>query len=51
MNAQPSAHEQLGITTLHNGIILSILNISSRDFTFGLLKRPHINGDVFLTYN
>ena len=40
----------LEITTLHNGMILSTLSISSRGFTFGFPKRPHTSGDVFLTY-
>ena len=39
----------LGITTLHNGMILSILIINSRDFALGFHKTPHTNGDVFLT--
>ena len=30
--------------TLHNGMILSTLSISSRDFALGFLKRPHTNG-------
>ena len=38
------------ITDIHNGMILSILSISSRDFAFGFLKRPRTNRDVFLTY-
>lgn len=32
-------------TNLHNDVILSILGISFRDFTFGSLNRPHTNGD------
>ena len=40
----------LVITTLHNGMILSTLSISSRGFTFGFPKRLHTNGDVFLIY-
>ena len=40
----------LGITTLHNGMILSTLSISSHGFTFGFPKRSRTNGDVFLTY-
>ena len=35
---------------LHNSMILSTLNISSRDFAFGFLKRFLTNEDVFLTY-
>ena len=30
---------------LHNGIILSTLNLSSHSFAFGFLKRPRTNGD------
>ena len=37
-------------TTLHNGMIMSTLSISSRGFAFGFSKRPHTNGDVFPTY-
>ena len=37
----------LGITNLRNGMILSTLNISSRDFAFGFSKKPM---DVFFTY-
>ena len=40
----------LGTTTLHNGMILSTLNISSRGFALGFPKRPPTNEDVFLTY-
>ena len=40
----------LGTTTLHNGMILSTLSISSHGFAFGFPERPHTNGDVFLTY-
>ena len=40
----------LETTTLHNGMILSTLSISSHGFALGFSKRPHINGDVFLTY-
>ena len=40
----------LGTMNLHDGMILSILIISSRDFAFGFPTRPHTNGDVFLTY-
>ena len=39
----------LETTTLYNGMILSTLSISSRDFAFGFPKIPHTNGDVFLT--
>ena len=35
---------------LYNGMILSTLSINSRGFAFGFPKRPHTNGDVFLTY-
>ena len=35
----------LGITTLHNGMILSTLSIKSRGFALGFPKRPHTNGD------
>ena len=35
----------LEITTLHNGIILSTLSISSHGFALGFPKRPHTNGD------
>ena len=35
----------LEITDLHNGMILSTLSISSRDFALSFLKRPHANGD------
>ena len=38
----------LGITTLHDGMILSTLNINSHGFAFDFLKRPHTNVDVFL---
>ena len=38
----------LGITTLHNCMILSTLRISSHGFALGFPKRPHTNGDVFL---
>ena len=41
-------HWTLGITNLHNGMILSSLSISSHGFVFCFLKRPHANGDVFL---
>ena len=44
------SNKMLGITELLNGMILSALNISSRGFAFGFLKRPRNNGDVFLTY-
>ena len=37
----------LGITTLHNGMLLSTLSISSRDFALGFSKRP--DEVVFLT--
>ena len=40
----------LGITDLHNGMILFTLSISSHSFAFGFPNRPHTNGDVFLTY-
>ena len=40
----------LGITTLHNGMILFTLSISSHGFVLGFLKRPHTDGDVFLTH-
>ena len=40
----------LEITTLHNGMILSTLSISSHGFALGFPKRPHINRDIFLTY-
>ena len=40
----------LGITNLHNGIILSILSINSRDFTFSFLKMSRTNRDVFLIH-
>ena len=39
---------KLEITTLHNGMILSTLSISSHGFALGFLKRPRTNGDVFL---
>ena len=35
----------LGITNLHNDMILSTLSISSRVFAFGFPKRPHTNED------
>ena len=40
----------LGITDLHDGMILSTLSVSSRDFVFGFPKRPRTNGDVFFAY-
>ena len=40
----------LGITNLHNSMILSTLNISFHRFAFGFPKIPHTNGDLFLTY-
>ena len=40
----------LGTTTLHNGMILSSLSISSHGFALGFPKSPHTNGDVFLIY-
>ena len=40
----------LGITTLHNGMILSTLSISSHDFAFVSPKGLIPNGEVFLTY-
>ena len=40
----------LGITTLHNGLILSTLSISSHSFALGFSERPHTNGDVSFTY-
>ena len=40
----------LGITTLHNGMILSTLSIGSHGFALDFPKRPHTNEDVFLTY-
>ena len=40
----------LGITTLHDSMILSILSISSHGFALGYPKRPHTNEDVLLTY-
>ena len=40
----------LGVMTLHNGMILSTLSISSHGFTFDFLKMPRTNGDVSLTY-
>ena len=43
--------QRLGITTLHNDMILSILSTSFRSFAFGFPKRPRTNEDVFLTYN
>ena len=38
----------LGIMTLHNRMILSTLNRSSRGFTFDFIKRPRTNGDSIL---
>ena len=38
----------LGITNLHNGMILSTLSISSHWFALGFSKRSHTNEDVFL---
>jgi len=35
----------LEITTLHNGMILSTLSISSHGFVLGFPKRSHTNGD------
>lgn len=35
---------------LYNDMILFTLSIISCGFTFGLFKRPHTNGDVFLIY-
>ncbi|KAG7019552.1 hypothetical protein SDJN02_18513, partial [Cucurbita argyrosperma subsp. argyrosperma] len=35
----------LGITTLHNGMILSTLSIKSHGFALGFPKKPHTNGD------
>ena len=43
-----NSNAMLEITTLHNGMILSTLSISSRGFVLGFPKRPHTNGDVFL---
>ena len=40
----------LEITNLNNGMILSTLSISSHGFAFDFFLRPHINGDVLLTY-
>ena len=40
----------LGITNLHNGMILFILSISSHGFAFGFPKRSHTKGDVLVTY-
>ena len=40
----------LETTTLHNDMILSTLSIISHDFVFCFPKKPHTNGDVFLTY-
>ena len=38
----------LGITTLHNSMILSTLTISSHGFALGFPKKSHSNRDVFL---
>ena len=35
----------LGITDLHNGMIWSILSISSHGFALDFSKRPHTNRD------
>ena len=35
----------LGITALHNGMILSTVSISSRGFALGLPKTPRTNED------
>ena len=40
----------LGITNLHNSMILSTLSISSRGCTLGFLKRSYSNGDLFFIY-
>ena len=40
----------LGTTTLHNGMILSTLSISSHGFALSFPKKSHANEDVFLTY-
>ena len=44
-NKAPRWHEPLGITILHNGMILSTLSISSRDFASGFPKMPHASGN------
>ena len=40
----------LGITNLHDGMILSTLSVSSHGFVFGFPKRSRTNRDVFLPY-
>ena len=42
--------ELLGIMTLHDGMVLSTLSISSRGFGLGFPKRLHTSEDVFLIY-
>ena len=44
-DATTQAFFLLGITTLHNGMILSTLSISSHGFALGFPKMPHTNGD------
>ena len=40
----------LGITALHNNMILSTLRISSHNSAYGFPKRPRTNRDLFVTY-
>ena len=47
LNIQPKC---LGITDLHNDMILSTLSISSRGFTFDFSRKSRTNGDVFLIF-
>ena len=39
----------LGITTVHNGMILSTLSVSSRGFSLGLPQKAHTNEESHLT--
>ena len=45
-----NSYALLEITTLHNGMKLSILGIRSYGLAFGFSKRHCTNVDVFLTY-
>ena len=42
--------KRLELTTLYNGMILSILSINSHGFAFDFFKRPHTNRDMFFIY-
>ena len=50
LRAWHGSDTMLGFKSLHTGLILSTLSISSYGFAFGFSKRPRTNEDVSLTY-